>query len=346
MEQACEVSRRSCLVPFGTSLAAAEPKGGPFGEARGPEPPAMQLAAAKPVYGQDPSSCYIPLRRLQDLASMINAEYLGGAADGAEALPDPGSPPPPRPRGPAGRRRRPRPGCRRGPPGLPVAPPGRGGRGGGGRGGRGGGGGGGRRRRDAGGGGRGGGRRRRRGGGGRRRGGRRWCPGAGRGGAEPCGAAAGPRQPGAAAPPAASRAAAAGRRGGQTRAFRHGGPAARADSCVESSDLPTAAPLSFTQLRGIAVFFCRRLSSRTHCECLWHRIWCRAKPERGHVAAGRPVRAAPCPGEIFTGSCKRTRCPGCCSGQQLRGVVMPSKTCWGFSAAPQGPDQQVPSGEG
>ncbi|XP_041253516.1 histone-lysine N-methyltransferase, H3 lysine-36 specific isoform X2 [Onychostruthus taczanowskii] len=94
MEQACEVSRRSCLVPFGTSLSAAEPKGGPFGEARGPEPPAMQLAAAKPGYGQDPSSCYIPLRRLQDLASMINAEYLGGAADGAEALPDPGSPGP------------------------------------------------------------------------------------------------------------------------------------------------------------------------------------------------------------------------------------------------------------
>ncbi|XP_068265768.1 histone-lysine N-methyltransferase, H3 lysine-36 specific isoform X2 [Nyctibius grandis] len=95
MEQACEVSRRSCLVPFGTSLAAAEAKGSPFGEGRGPEPPAMQLAAAKPVYGQDPSSCYIPLRRLQDLASMINAEYLGGAAaDGAEALPDPGSLPP------------------------------------------------------------------------------------------------------------------------------------------------------------------------------------------------------------------------------------------------------------
>ncbi|XP_074958606.1 histone-lysine N-methyltransferase, H3 lysine-36 specific isoform X2 [Phalacrocorax aristotelis] len=95
MEQACEVSRRSCLVPFGTSLAAAtEAKGGPFGEGRGPEPPAMQLAAAKPVYGQDPSSCYIPLRRLQDLASMINAEYLGGAADGAEALPDTGSPSP------------------------------------------------------------------------------------------------------------------------------------------------------------------------------------------------------------------------------------------------------------
>ncbi|XP_054245220.1 histone-lysine N-methyltransferase, H3 lysine-36 specific [Indicator indicator] len=94
MEQACEVSRRSCLVPFGTSLAVAEAKGGPFGEGRGTEPPAMQLATAKSVYSQDPSSCYIPLRRLQDLASMINAEYLGGAADGAEALPDPSSPPP------------------------------------------------------------------------------------------------------------------------------------------------------------------------------------------------------------------------------------------------------------
>ncbi|XP_071614926.1 histone-lysine N-methyltransferase, H3 lysine-36 specific isoform X2 [Heliangelus exortis] len=103
MEQACEVSRRSCLVPFGTSLASAEAKGGPFGESRGPEPPAMQLAASKPGYGQDPSSCYIPLRRLQDLASMINAEYLGGAADGAEALPDPGSPSPrlPSPQDPA-----------------------------------------------------------------------------------------------------------------------------------------------------------------------------------------------------------------------------------------------------
>ncbi|OXB80997.1 UNVERIFIED_CONTAM: hypothetical protein H355_006080 [Colinus virginianus] len=64
----------------------------------------MQLAAANPGYGQNPSSCYIPLRRLQDLASMISAEYLGGPADGAEALPDPGSPPPrvPAPQEPPG----------------------------------------------------------------------------------------------------------------------------------------------------------------------------------------------------------------------------------------------------
>ncbi|XP_038042487.2 histone-lysine N-methyltransferase, H3 lysine-36 specific isoform X2 [Anas platyrhynchos] len=123
MEQACEVSRRSCLVPFGTSLAAAEPKGGPFGEARGPEPPAMQLAAAKPVYGQDPSSCYIPLRRLQDLASMINAEYLGGAADGAEALPDPGSPPPRGPGDPPGGADGPGPAADGAPPAFPLLLP-------------------------------------------------------------------------------------------------------------------------------------------------------------------------------------------------------------------------------
>ncbi|XP_040429757.1 histone-lysine N-methyltransferase, H3 lysine-36 specific isoform X2 [Cygnus olor] len=120
MEQACEVSRRSCLVPFGTSLAAAEAKGGPFGEGRGPEPPAMQLAAAKPVYGQDPSSCYIPLRRLQDLASMINAEYLGGAADGAEALPDPGSPPPRGPGDPPGGADGPGPAADGAPPPFPL----------------------------------------------------------------------------------------------------------------------------------------------------------------------------------------------------------------------------------
>uniref|UniRef100_A0A8B9VSU0 Histone-lysine N-methyltransferase, H3 lysine-36 specific n=1 Tax=Anas zonorhyncha TaxID=75864 RepID=A0A8B9VSU0_9AVES len=123
MEQACEVSRRSCLVPFGTSLAAAEPKGGPFGEARGPEPPAMQLAAAKPVYGQDPSSCYIPLRRLQDLASMINAEYLGGAADGAEALPDPGSPSPRGPGDPPGGADGPGPAADGAPPAFPLLLP-------------------------------------------------------------------------------------------------------------------------------------------------------------------------------------------------------------------------------
>nr|XP_060621610.1 histone-lysine N-methyltransferase, H3 lysine-36 specific isoform X3 [Anolis sagrei ordinatus] len=40
--------------------------------------------------GLDPSSpSYIPLRRLQDLASMINAEYLNGSKDGSDCLQEP-----------------------------------------------------------------------------------------------------------------------------------------------------------------------------------------------------------------------------------------------------------------
>ncbi|XP_077182366.1 histone-lysine N-methyltransferase, H3 lysine-36 specific isoform X6 [Paroedura picta] len=97
MDQACEVSRRSCLTPFASSLALEAPEDGnsPYGgegQSCSPEPPngcTMQLpvAASKAAaYGQDPSSCYIPLRRLQDLASMINAEYLNGSKDGSDCL--------------------------------------------------------------------------------------------------------------------------------------------------------------------------------------------------------------------------------------------------------------------
>ncbi|XP_050817876.1 collagen alpha-1(I) chain-like [Gopherus flavomarginatus] len=79
MEPACEVSRRGGLAPFSgpRALAAPESAGSP-----GPEPPNGCTAPlpAKAAYGQDPASCYIPLRRLQDLASMISAEYLSGAA--------------------------------------------------------------------------------------------------------------------------------------------------------------------------------------------------------------------------------------------------------------------------
>uniref|UniRef100_A0A452ICT2 Uncharacterized protein n=1 Tax=Gopherus agassizii TaxID=38772 RepID=A0A452ICT2_9SAUR len=79
MEPACEVSRRGGLAPFAgpRALAAPESAGSP-----GPEPPNGCTAPlpAKAAYGQDPASCYIPLRRLQDLASMISAEYLHGAA--------------------------------------------------------------------------------------------------------------------------------------------------------------------------------------------------------------------------------------------------------------------------
>ncbi|XP_016013777.2 histone-lysine N-methyltransferase, H3 lysine-36 specific isoform X2 [Rousettus aegyptiacus] len=53
----------------------------------------MQLSTAsgtsQNAYGQDSPSCYIPLRRLQDLASMINVEYLNGSADGSESFQDP-----------------------------------------------------------------------------------------------------------------------------------------------------------------------------------------------------------------------------------------------------------------
>lgn len=98
MDQACEVSRRGCLPPFSGALAldAAEDDGdSPYrGESQNcsPQPPngctvPLPTAASKGAgFGQDPSSCYIPLRRLQDLASMINAEYLNGSKDGSECL--------------------------------------------------------------------------------------------------------------------------------------------------------------------------------------------------------------------------------------------------------------------
>uniref|UniRef100_A0ABM5FKW3 Histone-lysine N-methyltransferase, H3 lysine-36 specific isoform X6 n=1 Tax=Pogona vitticeps TaxID=103695 RepID=A0ABM5FKW3_9SAUR len=99
MDQACEVSRRGYLSPFASPLALGAPEengAGPYGgegQSCSPEPPngctAMQfpLAASKAAYGQNPpSSCYIPLRRLQDLASMINAEYLNGSKNGSDCL--------------------------------------------------------------------------------------------------------------------------------------------------------------------------------------------------------------------------------------------------------------------
>ncbi|XP_039212740.1 histone-lysine N-methyltransferase, H3 lysine-36 specific isoform X6 [Crotalus tigris] len=98
MDQACEVSRRGCLLSFATPLGldALEEDGhsSPYvGEGRtgSPELPngcsvGLPLAASKATFGQDPSSCYTPLRRLQDLASMGNAEYLNGSKDGSDSL--------------------------------------------------------------------------------------------------------------------------------------------------------------------------------------------------------------------------------------------------------------------
>ncbi|XP_026529180.1 histone-lysine N-methyltransferase, H3 lysine-36 and H4 lysine-20 specific isoform X2 [Notechis scutatus] len=99
MDQACEVSRRGCLLPFATPLGldALEEEDGDsssyVGEGRSgsPElpngcPVGVPPAASEAAFGQEPSSCYIPLRKLQDLASMGNAEYLNGSKDGSDSL--------------------------------------------------------------------------------------------------------------------------------------------------------------------------------------------------------------------------------------------------------------------
>ncbi|XP_012642771.2 histone-lysine N-methyltransferase, H3 lysine-36 specific isoform X1 [Microcebus murinus] len=100
MDQTCELPRRNCLLPFSNpvNLDAPEDKDNPFGNGQSnfSEPLngcTMQLSTAsgtsQNAYGQDSPSCYIPLRRLQDLASMINVEYLNGSADGSESFQDP-----------------------------------------------------------------------------------------------------------------------------------------------------------------------------------------------------------------------------------------------------------------
>ncbi|XP_051050192.1 histone-lysine N-methyltransferase, H3 lysine-36 specific isoform X4 [Phodopus roborovskii] len=100
MDQTCELSRRNCLLSFSNpvNLDAPEDKDSPFGNGQSnfSEPLkgcTMQLPTAsgtsQNAYGQDSPSCYIPLRRLQDLASMINVEYLSGSADGSESFQDP-----------------------------------------------------------------------------------------------------------------------------------------------------------------------------------------------------------------------------------------------------------------
>ncbi|XP_066200815.1 histone-lysine N-methyltransferase, H3 lysine-36 specific isoform X1 [Saccopteryx leptura] len=99
MDQTCE-PRRNCLLSFSNpvNLDAPEDKDSPFGNGQSnfSEPLngcTMQLSTAsgtsQNAYGQDSPSCYIPLRRLQDLASMINIEYLNGSADGSESFQDP-----------------------------------------------------------------------------------------------------------------------------------------------------------------------------------------------------------------------------------------------------------------
>nr|XP_060621609.1 histone-lysine N-methyltransferase, H3 lysine-36 specific isoform X2 [Anolis sagrei ordinatus] len=111
MDQACEVSRRGCLPAFTHPLALEAPQedqkaeeeeeARSGGEGRNPSSPRLSrgrsLLRLPPTIvpmaaceGLDPSSpSYIPLRRLQDLASMINAEYLNGSKDGSDCLQEP-----------------------------------------------------------------------------------------------------------------------------------------------------------------------------------------------------------------------------------------------------------------
>ncbi|XP_069100621.1 histone-lysine N-methyltransferase, H3 lysine-36 specific-like isoform X1 [Pleurodeles waltl] len=77
MDQAYELpTRNSVLVLVGS--------GAPHGK-DSPETLNGCLAEPpRPAQGQDPASCYIPLRRLQDLASMISGDSLNPPGDGVE----------------------------------------------------------------------------------------------------------------------------------------------------------------------------------------------------------------------------------------------------------------------
>ncbi|XP_029439983.1 histone-lysine N-methyltransferase, H3 lysine-36 and H4 lysine-20 specific [Rhinatrema bivittatum] len=102
MDQVCDPSRRNCVASFALSVDADAPEdeAGSHGneETDLSEPPngcsmqissALQSGTSKTFYGQDPASCYIPLRRLHDLASMISGEYGNGPKDGGDFAQDP-----------------------------------------------------------------------------------------------------------------------------------------------------------------------------------------------------------------------------------------------------------------
>uniref|UniRef100_H3ARX4 Histone-lysine N-methyltransferase, H3 lysine-36 specific n=1 Tax=Latimeria chalumnae TaxID=7897 RepID=H3ARX4_LATCH len=102
MDQAHELCRINCLLPFSNPVELEAPDnkqfngrdpGNPFEPGNGCTmelPAAFQNTASKSA--QDHSACYSPLRRLQDLASMINMDYLdiNGSKDGAKPVQAPG----------------------------------------------------------------------------------------------------------------------------------------------------------------------------------------------------------------------------------------------------------------
>ncbi|XP_075456937.1 histone-lysine N-methyltransferase, H3 lysine-36 specific isoform X3 [Ascaphus truei] len=88
MDEACDISRLSSAPDF---LYPADPNAkskrcvgdrGVFEPPNGCSVPlTLALQSGTSGYGQDPTSHYIPLRRLQDLASMINMEGVNGSQD-------------------------------------------------------------------------------------------------------------------------------------------------------------------------------------------------------------------------------------------------------------------------
>ncbi|XP_073507291.1 histone-lysine N-methyltransferase, H3 lysine-36 specific [Phyllobates terribilis] len=92
MDEACDLGRLSSAPGYYIDPDA------PYKRGRDPEPRngcsvplTSPLQSHPPGYGQDPSSHYIPLRRLQDIASMMDLEGMNGSHD--MKRPEPTSPP-------------------------------------------------------------------------------------------------------------------------------------------------------------------------------------------------------------------------------------------------------------
>ncbi|CAJ0954084.1 unnamed protein product [Ranitomeya imitator] len=92
MDEACDLGRLSSAPSYYIDPDA------PYKRGRDPEPRngcsvplTSPLQSHPPGYGQDPSCHYIPLRRLQDLASMMDRESMNGSHD--MKRPEPTSPP-------------------------------------------------------------------------------------------------------------------------------------------------------------------------------------------------------------------------------------------------------------
>ncbi|XP_063303376.1 histone-lysine N-methyltransferase, H3 lysine-36 specific isoform X2 [Pelobates fuscus] len=100
MDEACELDRLSNAPVYFNSLDLNVQNKCPVGDRSVLDPPngcsvplASPLQSCTSGYGQDPSSHYIPLRKLQDLASMISMDGINGSQD-SEGNRSEGNPPP------------------------------------------------------------------------------------------------------------------------------------------------------------------------------------------------------------------------------------------------------------